>query len=575
MLEKVLLSIFTFLLLVSTYLLPLAKTVNAQEPNPWYDQSYQEWLIKVYDTEVSPPDEIFGERYTAAQVNWVIYSVIQNTIGRFIPRRVQVCIAEGNLGPECAAAYIDVLTYESPNQDRGVLATIFNPRRSMSGVGYIGQKLTKLHIIPEAQAQGFGFGALSPIQQIWTVTRNIAYAFSIVVVLIFAFMIMFRVKLNPQTVVTVQSALPKVIIALILATFSYAIAGFLIDLTYVAIGLVSYMFMQTGIFEGATWGQIFDSITSGPGGRGAIGWFALLGYYYWTGVASFSAQATGLLADWNLGISSSVIESISWVLMVVLTLWGIIAMFKIMFMLIKTYLTVILMTIIGPLQIMLGSISSGGGFMGWIKTLAGNLAVYPVVGAMFLLVVLFLAAASTGSSSGLSQIFPGGGVTIRSPLGEAESYWYPPLTFGGQDDTSTYDPLPFLWTIASVGLLSVIPAAGQLIAGITSGRGVDAGAALGAGIAGIAGAPGQMKQVVSSPFTAVGGVAGPLARGTRSLSDPWARSRFGITSWRSRRAEQSLGNTVAAREASGVPVGPSMGEIKQGRKVEKYKKGGY
>ena len=49
---------------------------------------------------------------------------------------------------------------------------------------------------------------------------------------------MFRAKINPQTVVTIQSAIPKAVVALILVTFSYAIAGLMIDLMYLLIGLI-------------------------------------------------------------------------------------------------------------------------------------------------------------------------------------------------------------------------------------------------------------------------------------------------------------------------------------------------
>ena len=44
---------------------------------------------------------------------------------------------------------------------------------------------------------------------------------------------MFRQRISPQAVMTIQAALPKVIIALIMVTFSYAIAGFMIDISYV------------------------------------------------------------------------------------------------------------------------------------------------------------------------------------------------------------------------------------------------------------------------------------------------------------------------------------------------------
>ena len=56
-------------------------------------------------------------------------------------------------------------------------------------------------------------------------------------------MIMFRSKVG-QAAITVQQAIPSILIALLAVTFSYAIAGFLIDLMYLM------MYMLAGLFAG-------------------------------------------------------------------------------------------------------------------------------------------------------------------------------------------------------------------------------------------------------------------------------------------------------------------------------------
>jgi len=53
---------------------------------------------------------------------------------------------------------------------------------------------------------------------------------------------MFRAKINPQTVISVENSLPKIVVALLLITFSFPIAGFLIDLTYISIGIIAVFF---------------------------------------------------------------------------------------------------------------------------------------------------------------------------------------------------------------------------------------------------------------------------------------------------------------------------------------------
>lgn len=91
---------------------------------------------------------------------------------------------------------------------------------------------------------GTGQGVIAPVLQIWQITRNLAYLAFIVVFLVVGFMIMFRQKINQQTVISVQQAIPSMVVGLILVTFSYFIASLLVDLAFVGIQLVA------GIFSG-------------------------------------------------------------------------------------------------------------------------------------------------------------------------------------------------------------------------------------------------------------------------------------------------------------------------------------
>ena len=74
--RKLVLSFLSFLILFTSSMTTVsAPKTLAQETFPWYDQSFPQWYKKVYDEQTSPPQEVFGERYTAAQVQWVIYSL--------------------------------------------------------------------------------------------------------------------------------------------------------------------------------------------------------------------------------------------------------------------------------------------------------------------------------------------------------------------------------------------------------------------------------------------------------------------------------------------------------------------
>ncbi|QQG44514.1 MAG: hypothetical protein HYW86_01185 [Candidatus Roizmanbacteria bacterium] len=107
-----------------------------------------------------------------------------------------------------------------------------------SGVYWTYSGLQNAGIVPQAfAAEGVGFSAIRPLMNIWKVMRDVAYLILVVVIILIGFMVMFRMKLNPQTVISVESALPKIVLSLIYITFSFAIAGFLIDFMYVIIVL--------------------------------------------------------------------------------------------------------------------------------------------------------------------------------------------------------------------------------------------------------------------------------------------------------------------------------------------------
>lgn len=79
-----------------------------------------------------------------------------------------------------------------------------------------------------AQGKG-GTDLFTEIQHLWRIIRNIAYTLSIVFIIAMGFLIMFRRKSDPRTVITFSTVLPKIVISLLLITFSYAISGLIVD----------------------------------------------------------------------------------------------------------------------------------------------------------------------------------------------------------------------------------------------------------------------------------------------------------------------------------------------------------
>jgi len=112
-----------------------------------------------------------------------------------------------------------------------------------SGIYWAYSGLQNAGFIPKTYAaEGIGFAGIKPFISIWKVFRDISYIILVLILIAIGFMIMFRAKINPQTIISVENSLPKIVVALILITFSFPIAGFLIDLMYISIGIIAVFF---------------------------------------------------------------------------------------------------------------------------------------------------------------------------------------------------------------------------------------------------------------------------------------------------------------------------------------------
>lgn len=80
------------------------------------------------------------------------------------------------------------------------------------------------------------------LDEIWSRSLNIVYVLYVLIFIIVGFMIMFRKKLQGNVTVTFSRALPNLIISLILATFSFAIVGFMMDLGKVTMNVSKSIF---------------------------------------------------------------------------------------------------------------------------------------------------------------------------------------------------------------------------------------------------------------------------------------------------------------------------------------------
>lgn len=91
--------------------------------------------------------------------------------------------------------------------------------------------------------RGFDYLRNLRVDLLWGETRNIAYLFFVVIMIITGFMIMFRKNLPGQVVVSVGNSIPRIVISLILVTFSFAIVGIMLDLGRLGMSVVNNTFV--------------------------------------------------------------------------------------------------------------------------------------------------------------------------------------------------------------------------------------------------------------------------------------------------------------------------------------------
>lgn len=384
MVKKLLGSTLLFAILITNLVLPSVASAQA-----WWAPSYEEFNAKVNDESI-PNSEIFGERYTHAQVWWVVYSLMSFAI----EHRVSECVSANPDNLDNFITCTQQADASQPNfaQRRPSLGFLEFARfsdamimmRPASGVNYVASVLERIGA-PTAYAQqdGFGFTTLSPVLGLWRASRNASYALVTLSVIVLAFMIMFRTKISPQASVSVQSAIPRIIIGLLLITFSYAIAGFVIDMSYVVLGVIAAVVSQSGVASNNPV-DIFNMVNDIGGGilnfGLAVVWIVFRNQY--------SSIVTTLLGT---GFVASVLVLVISLILIV------IAVVRIFWIFLRTYVMVILHVIAMPFAALMYIASpSGNMFMQLLKSLVGHVSVFVSVALSVMVAHIFLFGMTSG-----------------------------------------------------------------------------------------------------------------------------------------------------------------------------------
>ena len=268
-----------------------------------------------------------------------------------------------------------------------------------------------LGFLPRTYAQGFGFSGLSPLLGLWKIFRNIAYGIIAIIMIVIGFMVMLRKKIDPKTVVTVQNSIPRIVIALILVTFSYAIVGLMIDLMYVSMLLIANVLM--GKSDSTLWGAVkfnlspkevveANFLTTASAFLGA-GWKSLVGLFSFvptdykvagtiiTGILGFIATGFGVKGAL---IGAAAPYALPFLVVALAVLIGIVRLF---FLLLDAYIHIIIALLTSPFHLMMEAIPGTNSFSAWFRNLLGKLLVFPTVTALLLITFILTSKEVVGS----------------------------------------------------------------------------------------------------------------------------------------------------------------------------------
>lgn len=396
---KKLLSSFLCLVLCALCLVPLASA-------SWFNQTPDEFAKKIND---SPENEVFGEKYTVAQLNWIVnglHYLLTNTdnSGEFIKslQEIKDALPQGKIPSFGTFARMGL-----PGFMAGALIhTYASP--PASGVEYVAQTLDKLQLVPsayaQAQAGGYGFNNLLGIQKLWQASRDMSMFLVVLLTVISGFFIIFRIKISPQTVISIQTLIPKLAVTLIAIYFSYAIAGFIVDLTYIAVSFFVSMLSFSGVIPATSLPQKIAWFTYPgfvlPTLYFLVPWlllFILSAILLPTGIlAAIAAGATaatgvGVIVSAGLTLTSAILSVSGFLiglLSLILIIWLAWLLFQIWWMMAKSYVTFMFLIILGPWQILLGLIPGQKGFSDWFRSILAEASVFVVVPIMLCLVML-------------------------------------------------------------------------------------------------------------------------------------------------------------------------------------------
>jgi hypothetical protein len=278
------------------------------------------------------------------------------------------------------------------------IASLFNP--PISGVQYIADSVNSLLGKPTYAAASGTFNKLTGILPLWKASRNLVYTLISIVFVVMGLLIMLRIKISPQATVTIQNSIPKIITTLILVTFSYAIIGLIIDLTYLIQALfLSLLLNNNGISQNIIKNipEVSNLVKNNFGTHISLFFTATLGTINF-GTVILSALTA--LVGWGIGTMIggplSFLTFLGGVLgLFIILIFAFIQLIKFFFGCAKAYIILLLKIISAPLEIALGAFpNSKIGFSSWFIQTIAYASVFPICLIFLVLLIVITNAVS-------------------------------------------------------------------------------------------------------------------------------------------------------------------------------------
>lgn len=289
--------------------------------------------------------------------------------------------------------------------------TFTPPASSLQYVAYLKNNfgIAKPTYAATTNCPGIGFCAIQPLLQVWVVMRNFSYLIFILIFTIIGVAIMLRVHIDPRTVMTIQNQIPKIIVGLVLVTFSFAISGFLIDVMYTASYLLGSVISSAGVpgqqdyhkvitadnpFDAANKaynGGVFGIISNGSNDFKTL----IDGVFFGPGDQNDPNNPNVFQNRFQVDVIGGIIRSLVGVIIgalafLIIAIAVIYTLIKLWIILVLAYINILLDIVFAPFWFLLGLVpGSSGGLGGWFKDMLANLAVYPATIAMLILANLF------------------------------------------------------------------------------------------------------------------------------------------------------------------------------------------